>query len=39
MSSLRYQNYENENTSTKNLWKDCLIDYIPKPPKKRWMAL
>lgn len=40
MKSLRYQNYGNENISTKNLWHDCLINYIPNLQKNnRWVAL
>ena len=42
MKNLRYQNYGNENISTKNLCYDCLINYIPNLQKKknnRWVAL
>ena len=35
MKILRYQNYGNENISTKNLWHDCLINYIPNLQKKQ----
>ena len=33
MSCLRYQNYKNENTETKNPWYDWLINYIPELTK------
>lgn len=35
MKNLRYQNYGNENISTKNLCYDCLINYIPNLQKKK----
>ena len=34
MSSLKDQNYENENALTKNPWYDCLMNYIPKHVKQ-----
>ena len=37
MYCLRYQNYENENTGTKNPWYNCLIIYIYELIKNfRW---
>ena len=35
MSSLRNQNYKNENTSSKNSWYNWLIIYIPKLIRRR----